>query len=474
MQLRLCANQPLHGMLKVEDDHGTLAATPVHMQTLGRLDLTLPAPPDERSLRVWLDSVLIYDSGGEQHRLKRPLAIAEGYDYESVEGVYLQAREWERQRFPSRALPCYVACLLADPWHLRALVGMARLKQRHMEYEDSLGFLSKALSIDTYDGEANYLYGLAHARLGNIYDAKDGFSVAGQDPAYRSAAMTELARTSMQQGQHARALEYVAAALAGNPGNCGALRLQVVALIRLGRTAEARDLAAGRLLADPLDHVLRYASGMRSGICITSEWPHQTWLEIAAFYAGIEEWKEASESLQQSPEHPMVELWKAWIYFKTSGNVDAVALEKVQQMSPEGVFPHRQEELTILRWAVTHSEGWKLKYFLSLGLIQLMQEEEARVLLTSCGDEPGWYPFYLVRSGISGDGGADLLKAVDIAPDAWRPALRLSKHYAEKQQWGRPWVRRRKDISGIPATTILVFGWRTAICTTDNTRRPSD
>ena len=435
-KLRLCANQPLRGVLKVEDSHGPLAETPVHLQTLHRLEVPLSSPPDERSLRVWLDTRLIYDGGEEHYRLQRPLAIADGYDFESVEGVYLQAREWERQRFLSRALTSYVACLLADPYYFRALVGMARLKQRCMDDEGSLRFLSRALSIDTYDGEANYLYGLAHARLGNIYDAKDGFSIAGQDPAYRSAAMTEMGRLSMRQGQHARALEWLAAALAGNPGNVGALRLQIVAMDRLGRTAEARDLAASRLMTDPLDHVLRYVSGQREGFCISGEWPHETWLEIAAFYAGMEEWAEAAAVLQLSPEHPMVELWKAWIYFKTSGKVDVVALEKVQKCSPEGVFPHRQEELTILRWAVTHCEGWKVKYFLSLWLIQLIQEEEARVLLTSCGDEPDWYPFYLVRAGISEDGGADLRKAVAIAPDAWRAALRLSKHYAEKQQWG--------------------------------------
>ncbi|MBS1606282.1 MAG: DUF5107 domain-containing protein [Bacteroidetes bacterium] len=433
--LQLCANQPLDGILKLEDGHGQLAETPLRLATLQRMDLPLSAGHRLSTLKIWLDDRLIYDGCEVHHRLKRPLAIGEGYDFESVEGRYLQAREWERQRLTSRALTCYAACLLADPWYLRALVGMARVQQRRMDYEESLTFLSRALSIDTYDGEANYLYGVAHAWLGNPYDAKDGFSIAGQTTAYRSPAMTELGRLSMRQGQHTQALVYIREALAANPGNIGALRLQAVAMQKTGRASEARDLAAARLMTDPLDHTLRYISGDKEGLRIAGEWPHQTWLEIAAFYAGIEEWKEAAAVLQLSPEHPMVELWKAWIRYKTTGSIDTAALGKIDRWSPEEVFPHRREELTILQWAVKHSGSWKIKYFLSLQLIQLMQEEEARLLLAGCHDEPDWYPFYLIRAGISADGGADLRKAAEIAPHAWRPALRLSKYYGEKQQW---------------------------------------
>jgi hypothetical protein len=76
-----------------------------------------------------------------------------------------------------------------------------------------------------------------------------------------------------------------------------------------------------------------------------------------------------------------------------------------------------------------------VKYFLALGLIQLMKEREALMLLDDCGDEPGWYPFYLVRARLRQDGEADLLRAVDLAPEAWRASLALARYYGGREQW---------------------------------------
>ncbi len=435
--MHICANQRLIHKLKVEDDHGLLAMTALDMQTMEKQRVSLSSGPDAGSLKVWLDDLLIYDACEERHRLQRPMEIAAGYSYDSVEGCYLQAKEWERQRFFARAQEKYEACLSLDPYHIRALAGLAGLRLRSMDYEESLLYLKRALSVDTYDGEVNYFYGLVHVRMGNLYDAKDGFSIASQTPAYRSAAMMELGRLLIRGGQYARALTYLEEAIACNVGNCGAYRLQVAALRKTGRKEEAREMARMRLLSDPLDHLLRHEAGITEDLStyVLSEWPHETFLEIAAFYTEIEDWEAAMEILRLSPEHPMVGLWMAWVVFRKEGTVDALVVEKIRRMSPEGVFPHRHEDLTVLRWAADFADCWQVKYFLALGLIQLMKEKEALVLLDDCGDEPGWYPFYLVRARLKQDGGTDLLRAAALAPEAWRASLSLSKYYAEREQW---------------------------------------
>lgn len=433
--LHICAHQPLMHLLKVEDDNGLLVKTGLSLQTMERLRVSLPAVPDEGSLKVWLGDELIYDAREERHRLQRPVEIAAGYAYDPAEGLYLQAKEWERQRFFARALEKYEACLSLYPYHIRALAGMAVLRLRSMDYEESLSYLRRALSIDTYDGEVNYLYGLVHVRLSNLYDAKDGFSIASQAPAYRSAAMMELGKLLIRQRQYGRALTYIEEAIACNVGNCTAYHLQVVVLRRWGRNEEAREVARMRLLSDPLDHLLRYEAGLGEDLYIHSEWPHETFIEMAAFYTDIGDLEAAVEVLRLSPGHPMVELWKAWVFFQKEGKVDPDLPDKAGRMSPENVFPHRHEDLMVLRWALVHASCWQVKYFLALGLIQLMKEQEALALLDDCGDEPGWYPFYLVRAKLRRDAGPDLLRAVALAPDAWRAGLSLSGYYAEREQW---------------------------------------
>jgi tetratricopeptide (TPR) repeat protein len=239
------------------------------------------------------------------------------------------------------------------------------------------------------------------------------------------------------QKQYSKALGYLEEAVAGNAGNCQAYRLQVFVLRKMGDKEASMQVAEGRLYKDPLDHLLRYEV-MASGkfvAGISSEWPHETFIELASFYMGVNAWEDALSILSLAPEHPMVGLWKAFLQAKEGRHALALELlKKVTSMSPEQVFPHRHEDMEILRWAVGQTGSWKVKYFLALGLIQMMKEKEALELLESCGDEPVYYPFYLVRAKLN-EGEIDLLRAVDVAPDVWRTEMQLCKFYVESAQW---------------------------------------
>jgi tetratricopeptide (TPR) repeat protein len=437
--LQICASQPLAHVLKVEDKSGVLAEMELRMEAMAHLSVPLSASPDEASVRLWLNDVLVYDAMELKHVLKRPTEITPGYEYGSVEGLYLQGKEWERQRFFARARDKYAACLAKDAYYIRALTGMAALKLRMMDYDVALGYLVKALSVDNYDAEANYLYGLVHFRIGNIYDAKDGFSIASQSMAYRTAALTGLARLMIRQQQYSKALGYLDEALASNTGNCQAYQLQILVMRKMGNKEAAVQLAQRRLQKDPLDHLLRYeimkADKFVAGI--GSEWPHETFIELASFYTGVEDWEDASGILSLAPEHPMVLLWKAYVHMKQGQAEQTVqVLAQLSSLSPGNVFPHRHEDIAILRWAVGQTESWKVKYFLALGLIQSLKEEEALALLAACGNEPAYYPFYMVRAGLNGRE-SDVLRAVAVAPDAWRTAMQLSKFYVEREQWAK-------------------------------------
>ena len=47
--------------------------------------------------------------------------------------------------------------------------------------------------MNTYDGEANYFWGLASEQAGHPADALDGYSVAAVSPAFRQAAWLRIA-----------------------------------------------------------------------------------------------------------------------------------------------------------------------------------------------------------------------------------------------------------------------------------------
>ena len=78
-----------------------------------------------------------------------------------------------------------------------------------MRYAEALETSKRALSIDTYDGGANYYYALINLQLNNITDAKDGFDIATLSQEYRSAAYTELAKIYFKEKDFDRAITMV-------------------------------------------------------------------------------------------------------------------------------------------------------------------------------------------------------------------------------------------------------------------------
>src|SRR5690606_5547793 len=116
-----------------------------------------------------------------------------------------------------------IESLNKDSNYLPALVKMAELLCRNMRYTEALQVATRALSINTHAGDANYYYGIINAQLGNIADAKDGFSIASLTPEYRSAAYTGLSRLYSKEKDFNKAIAYAAKAVDFNRYNIDAL-----------------------------------------------------------------------------------------------------------------------------------------------------------------------------------------------------------------------------------------------------------
>ena len=92
------------------------------------------------------------------------------------------------------------------------------------------------MSINTYDADANFIYGLICSQLGKKYDALEGFGLAMRSIKYRSAANLQMARIYYRESEPGRAEKYARQSLDYNRNNIQAH--MVLALIEKTRGNE--------------------------------------------------------------------------------------------------------------------------------------------------------------------------------------------------------------------------------------------
>ncbi|MFN7828660.1 MAG: DUF5107 domain-containing protein [Acidobacteriota bacterium] len=413
---------------------------------------TLPAVPAGRELVVRIGgNRLVYRTDQREEALDRPLAMPTGFDWNSVYGLSLQGRELIRQRHFEEARQRLDAALRLDPHYAPALVDLALIEYRSMRYREARELTRRALAIDTYDPAANYYYGLASAALAKPYDARDGFEIAAQSTEFRHAASTELARLYLREGDLDRARDYGDKALEVNQQNLEAWQIRAV-VARLSRQPRAAQDAQARILAiDPLNHLVRFEKSLLSaspadrlavGRLIRNEMPHETWLEMAIWYAGLKLYRESADLLALAPDHPEIAYWRAWLsHQQQSGDADRL-LAAADRLSPRLVFPFRPETAPVLEWVIGRDKEkdgpWKPRYYLALLNWSLGRPQEAGQLFAACGNRPDYAPFYASRAAFiaatgAGRAGADplpdALNAAGRDPREWRYGKFLIEHY---------------------------------------------
>ncbi|MFM8394303.1 MAG: tetratricopeptide repeat protein, partial [Acidobacteriota bacterium] len=318
-------------------------------------------------------------------------------------------------------------------------------------YREARELARRALAIDTYDPAANYYYGLASAALAKPYDARDGFEIAAQSTEFRPASYTELARLYLREGDLPRARDYSNKALDFNQQNLEAWQIRAIIARLARRTAEAQAAHARILAIDPLNHLVRFEKSLLSarpadrravGRLIRNEMPHETWLEMAIWYAGLKLYRESADLLTLAPEHPEIAYWRAWLsQQRQTGDVDRL-LTAADRLSPRFVFPFRPETAPILEWAIGREKdndgSWKPRYYLALLNWSLGRSQEAGQLFAACGNRPDYAPFYATRAAFTAATGGDradadplpdALTAARLDPRQWRYGKLLIEHY---------------------------------------------
>jgi tetratricopeptide (TPR) repeat protein len=411
---------------------------------------------------------LVYHANPKADVLQRPLDFPKEFNWQSAYGLYVQGKELSRQKQYGPAWQKIEASLQKEPFYGPALAEAAHLRNRNRKYAEALGYAKKALSLDTYDPAANYQYALANLKLGNPADAKDGFDLATFSPEYRVAAYTELSKLYLREGNAQRAAAYAQKSLNFNRGNLEAYQLLAVISREGGQQAEAAGYLEALQELAPLHHFARFEKywldqNERTRNEFTSlirgELPHETYMELAIWYYNLNRLNECLAVLGLAPAAPETLYWQAYVGAKRGQNPEEL-LRQAQRLSPFLAFPHRTETAEVLGWVISRDNSWKPKYYLALIHWNRQDTLQAKELLTACGAQPDFAPFYLTRAEflVRHDPQAalnDYLKAEKLDPKQWRTGLAISQFYAGQQAYAKAQQYARKYYRRFPDSYIL-------------------
>lgn len=423
------------------------------------------------------EDLLVYSEVPSDNITSRPKQLPADFDWSSAYGLYTQGEQWMNQKVLDKAEKFLLASLEKDPYFVPALTDLASLYYRQGRYEEALARCKTALSINTYDGDVNYLYGLCNMALGNHTDAKDGFSVASYSPGVRSAAYEKLAEMYLMDRNWTKAEHYALRSKEFNQMNLSADHVLMVVYRKTNQPEKAKALIDPLLEDLPLYHAARFEQlyqGEGSGhpiddlqSLIRNELPFETYMELAEWYESVGCTEEALSLLSCAGNYPIA-LYKQAYLLHQAGNDDESRgmLQRAGALSPAMVFPFRPSSLKALEWAKTVQPDWKIDYYEALIRWANQDKAKALELLENCG-EADYAPFYLSRASLKeGESRlADLLKAEQIEM-SWRTGFALINHYVANNQWQKAVETGKKYTKKYPSNYYIGLKYAKALCET--------
>lgn len=423
------------------------------------------------------EDLLVYSEVPSDNITSRPKQLPADFDWSSAYGLYTQGEQWMNQKVLDKAEKFLLASLEKDPYFVPALTDLASLYYRQGRYDEALARCETALSINTYDGDVNYLYGLCNMALGNHTDAKDGFSVASYSPGVRSAAYEKLAEMYLMDRNWTKAEHYALRSKEFNQMNLSADHVLMVVYRKTNQPEKAKALIDPLLEDLPLYHAARFEQlyqGEGSGhpiddlqSLIRNELPFETYMELAEWYESVGCTEEVLSLLSCAGNYPIA-LYKQAYLLHQAGNDDESRgmLQRAGALSPAMVFPFRPSSLKALEWAKTVQPDWKIDYYEALIRWANQDKAKALELLENCG-EADYAPFYLSRASLKeGESRlADLLKAEQIEM-SWRTGFALINHYVANNQWQKAVETGKKYTKKYPSNYYIGLKYAKALCET--------
>lgn len=448
-----------------------------------RKAIALKTSPSDKIIVTVGNNLLEYNSNTKEIATERPNKNS-GNDYNSAEHFFMLAEDMNAMRDFENAMKFYKKCIQKEPSHAKALYRIAELCYRMALYQEGSDMAKKILEINTYDGGANFIYGVIKKRTGELIKSEEAFSISARTMEFRSGSYLEIAGIRLKQKDFAGVLEYALKAIDYNRFNITAYEYLASAYRKMKRNSEAMNTINDILALDPLNHYARFEQYLVDPLDenlknfkshIINELPHETYLELAVEYANNGMDAEAVSVLEQAPSYPTVFYWLAWLCRDSAPEKSMKYLKNAVEMSPYLVFPFRQETIEVLNWAMQRNDSWKSKYYLGLIYWHINRPGKATELFGQCGDKSDYAPFYIARgilyqsNNISDISPAtDFNHALNIDPSEWRTWHYLSSYNQRTGEFQEQLKSSEQAYKLFPANPVVCVDYARALINTGN------
>ena len=377
--------------------------------------------------------------GLELHYNNEPQLIKRSFDNPKViiqntlEKTFLKAKDAQRYRDYPLAEKLLTEIIAEDPLHLEARKELSFLYYRNGDYDQALSIANIGLQIDAYHNGLNYTAGISYMAQKDWINAKEHLGWAARSVAYRSSANTLMAQIHIIEKKYSDAQHYNDIALKFNTDNINALSQKALLYRMMGDKENALQTISKIEEIDPINHFAvyeKYLLNENDKKTVTdshrSEFPYQTFLELALFYHNRNNDIDAIKVLEMGPKHLLNSLWLAFL------NQNQMALSALDDQSIAFVFPYRKESLNMLQWVVDQNPSWKAQYLMGLNLMGRAQMQKGIQIFKDLGQNPDDHLFYYVRGMLFkkhqlAGYQKDLQKAFKQSPKNWRYAFSLAE-----------------------------------------------
>ncbi|MGI5899696.1 MAG: DUF5107 domain-containing protein [Christensenellales bacterium] len=279
--------------------------------------------------------------------------------------LYLAGLHFDQYRDPTiRPDVYYEKALERDPQFIPALIAMGEYCYRRAFYDRAVKYLERAVDAQCQynknppDGTAGYLLGktlIAQEEYGRAYDVLSKAAWSGPTVA---KAMTAIAALDGRKGDYRSMLRHSSEAVSRAVEHPVAIIYASLASFKLGDAEGGRARLENLLQRDPLNHLARCAAlivdnqPMEALLPLMRSDPSQTCLDIAFDLMAAGFFAEAAQLLEaiSSPTTALVHYTLATLYDRLGDpEAKAIQMEEGRIKTECGAFPHRLEEIAVLR-----------------------------------------------------------------------------------------------------------------------------
>ena len=403
--------------------------------------------------------------------VSRPLKMPPSFDWSSAYGLYVRGQQALRERDDRTGERSLRESLRKEPHFVPALTALAGLAARRGEYVQVRSLCARALAMDTYDSDANYLDGLAADALGQSATAKERLRLAAYSPLNRAAALAHLAKMSLREGNWAEADDIAMKAMQANSYNFDAWLVRIITARKRNDVRAARKIVGLALQVSPLFHGARFEGKMLGWAdekefrsLVRNEMPDQTFIELGGWYedAGLKE--EASELFGYAT-NPVAKVRLAYLAHVSGDDAKAAKALDAAAASPMAfALPFRRETRPAMQWAATAHSSWKFRYMLALQLAAFGDDSAADKLLDSCDDADEAVLFMYRAGRRKGEAKMADLKRAQALGDGWRVGRDMAAQHLADGNADAAAALALDYLSRFPGNDALEMLYARALC----------